>query len=139
MLDPIYTNTLKLIQKYFPKTLDNYCTVYYIKGVKENTTTISDENMKAKTSNSLQSTQAKVKKVSTLKRADVTVKLYFDANYVCLGGNADDWGMPNYSGDYVHTNSVRLAYGFNPVGKTEVGLLVTCRHYVLMKRPVAVS
>ena len=95
--------------------------------------------MKAKTSNPLQSTQVKAKKVSTPKRADVTVKLYFDANYVCLGGSADDWGMPNYSGDCVHTNSVRLAYGFNPVGKTEIGLLVTCRHYVLMKRPVAVS
>ena len=83
--------------------------------------------------------RVKIKLASTPKQKDANVKLYFDANYVCLGGSADDWGMPNYSGDYVHTNSVRLAYGFNPVGKTEVGLLVTCRHYVLMKRPVAVS
>lgn len=95
--------------------------------------------MKTKTSNSSQPAQVKTKKASTAKRADVTVKLYFDANYVCLGGSADDWGMPSYSGDYVHINSVRLAYGFNPVGKTEIGLLTTCRHYVLMKRRVAVS
>lgn len=87
--------------------------------------------MKAKTQ---ANTQPKAKKASTPKRSDVMVKLFFDANYVCLGGSADDWGISNYSGDYAYVNPTRLAYGFNPVGKTELGLLATCRHYVLMKR-----
>ena len=68
--------------------------------------------------------QAKIKAVSTPKQNVVNVKLYFDANYVCLGGRgADEWWMHDYSGDYVYSHSVQLAYGFNPVGKTESNLL----------------
>lgn len=67
--------------------------------------------------------QAKIKAVSAPKQKNVNVKLYFDANYVCLGGRADEWWMHDYSGDYVYSHSVQLAYGFNPVGKTESNLL----------------
>ena len=77
----------------------------------------------------VKSTKKKVSKLVTKN-----IKLYFDANYICLGGSADDWWMPNYSGDYAHSNSALLTTGFNPVGRTELNFLLTCRHYNLMKR-----
>lgn len=67
------------------------------------------------------------------------IKLYFDANYVCLGGCADEWWMPNYSGEYYHTNSARLPYGSNPVGKKESYFLTICRQYILISKPAGIT
>lgn len=83
----------------------------------------------------------KTKAASAPKPKDVKVELYFDADYVCLGGRADDWWLPNYSGKYFHTNSARLNYGFNPVGKSELALMLTCgrRDYTLISKPAGVT
>lgn len=49
----------------------------------------------------------------------VQVKLYFDANNICLGGCCDDNWLPLYSGsEYVYSEFFKLVPGFNPVGKT---------------------
>lgn len=49
----------------------------------------------------------------------VRVKLYFDANNICLGGCCDDNWLPLYSGsEYVYSEFFKLVPGFNPVGKT---------------------
>ena len=86
-------------------------------------------------------TKKKTKAVSAPKPKDVKIELYFDANYVCLGGRADDWWLPNYSGEYYYTNSLRLNYGFNPVSKSELTLMLTCsrRDYTLISKPAGVT
>lgn len=49
----------------------------------------------------------------------VQVKLYFDANNVCLGGCCDDNWLPLYRGEeYVASEFFKLVRGFDPVGKT---------------------
>ncbi|MCT7986452.1 DUF5049 domain-containing protein [Laspinema sp. A4] len=45
------------------------------------------------------------------------IKLYFNAEKVCLGGVANDWWIANYQGDYWASEFFWLPEGFDPVGK----------------------
>ena len=87
------------------------------------------------------STTKRTKAATTSEVKDAKIELYFDADYVCVGGRADDWWLPNYSGEYFYSNSVRLNHGFNPVGKSELTLMLTCgrRDYTLMSKPAGVA
>lgn len=49
---------------------------------------------------------------------NLKIKLYFDANKVCLGGVANDWWLKDYAGDYWASDYFGLPFGYNPVGQT---------------------
>ncbi|MDL5055395.1 hypothetical protein QQ056_17840 [Oscillatoria laete-virens NRMC-F 0139] len=51
------------------------------------------------------------------------IKLYFDANQVCLGGVANDWWQQDYNGDYWASDYFWLPIRYNPVGKSATELL----------------
>lgn len=46
------------------------------------------------------------------------IKLYFDADLLCLGGVANHWWQRDYQGDYWASEYHWLPVGFDPVGKT---------------------
>lgn len=45
------------------------------------------------------------------------IKLYFDANKICLGGVANDWWLKDYNGDYWASDYFWLLVGYDPRGK----------------------
>lgn len=51
------------------------------------------------------------------------IKLYFDANQVCLGGVANDWWQRDYNGDYWASEYFWLPVGYDPIGKSVTELL----------------
>jgi len=45
------------------------------------------------------------------------IKLYFNAEKICLGGVDDDWWLKNFDGDYWASDYFWLPIGYNPIGK----------------------
>ena len=45
------------------------------------------------------------------------IKLYFNAEKICLGGVDDDWWLKDFDGDYWASDYFWLPIGYNPIGK----------------------
>lgn len=46
------------------------------------------------------------------------IRLYFNEQKICLGGVANDWWQPDFSGDYWASDYFVLPVGYNPRGKS---------------------
>lgn len=51
------------------------------------------------------------------------IKLYFNAEKICLGGVDDDWWLKDFDGDYWASDYFGLLIGYNPIGQFGVELL----------------